>query len=463
MPAVDLTDLKVKNWKPTDKRQEIADAKESGLYLLVQPSGAKSWAVRYRFAGRLAKLTIGPYPRWTLKEARGKAREVQRVRTDPLDPRNPREVQEEARRKAREAASADRDLFRVVVERYLKEYASKRRNYPEKARLLGLREDRVRKGNWHVTKGRAVELWGKKRIQDISRRDIREHLDNLVKGAPIGANRAFSELRKFFNWTVSKDILLVSPMAGMSAPSEERESRNRTLLQRDDVPGSTNDELRWLWMACEAYDRGEPKEGKQGHGKKYRGPFGPFVQLLILTGQRRSEVARMTWAEIDRDKRQWTIPGDRAKNGKPHLVPLSEEALAILDQMPCIEGAAGYVFTTNGETPISGYGRMKHRIDALMAEIAERERGKPVAIADWTLHDLRRTLAVGMQRLGIKLEVTEKVINHTSGRFAGIVGVYQVYDYAEEKRTALEAWGRFVINLVVGGSSGNVVPLRSGV
>lgn len=463
MPAAELTDMSVRNWPPADKRQEIADTKENGLYLLVQPSGAKSWAVRYRFGGRLAKWTIGPYPRWSLKAAREKTREAQQLRTDPIDPKDPRAVQKEARRRARDERNSQQDLFRSVAERYLREYALSRRNrnYSEKARLLGLRTDPQDKNKWQIIKGRSVDLWDKKLIQDISRRDVREHLQKLAETAPIGANRAFSELRTFFNWCVSKDLLLVSPMQGLAPPSKENDSRVRALLRRSEIPGSTDDELRWLWRACEQYDQPELDEGRKGHGRKHRGPFGPFVQLLILTGQRRNEVAAMTWAEIDQKKRTWTIPGSRVKNGIAHLVPLSDAALTILAELARISGSKGYVFTTDGEHPISGFSRMKKRIDKLMAQAAAKERSGAVNIPEWRLHDLRRTLAVGMQRLGVKLEVTEKVLNHTSGTFAGIVGVYNVYDYAKEKRAALRKWEQFVTKLVGAKPSDNVGPQSS--
>jgi integrase len=284
-------------------------------------------------------------------------------------------------------------------------------------------------------------------------------LENLAVSAPIGANRAFSEFRKFFNWTVEEDILPLSPIAGKKKlTSEKGRERDRTLLRVDDVPGSSDDELRWLWKAAASYDRGEATDLL--NGKKLRGPFGPLTQLLILTGQRRSEVAGMTWGEIDLVERIWTIPGNRTKNKQPHMVPLSDAAMEIIEGLPRIAGKPGYVFTTNGRTPVSGYDRMKKRLDRLMAEVAADERGEALTIPRWTLHDIRRTVAAGLQRLGVKLEVTEKALNHTSGSFAGIVKVYQVYGYAEEKRAALQAWGRFVTDLVEGRAA-NVIPLRA--
>ncbi|WP_287363243.1 tyrosine-type recombinase/integrase [Mesorhizobium sp.] len=136
-------------------------------------------------------------------------------------------------------------------------------------------------------------------------------------------------------------------------------------------------------------------------------------------------------------------------------MPLSEQALAVLRALPRIKSKAGYVFTTDGENPVSGFSRMKQRIDKLMAEIAGE-----VEIPDWTVHDIRRTVAAGMQRIGVKMEVTEKVLNHKSGSFRGIAGIYQVHDYADEKRAALDAWGRFVIDLVEGKAAQNVLPFQ---
>ena len=148
----------------------------------------------------------------------------------------------------------------------------------------------------------------------------------------------------------------------------------------------------------------------------------------------------MTWPEVDIAAREWVIPAARSKNGEPHVVPLSDQAVAVLEAVPRIKGKANYVFTTDGEHPVSGFSRMKKRIDKLMAGYAAEIEA---TIPAWTIHDIRRTVAAGMQRIGIKIEVTEKVLNHKSGSFRGIAGIYQVHDYADEKRAALEAWGRF--------------------
>jgi integrase len=162
------------------------------------------------------------------------------------------------------------------------------------------------------------------------------------------------------------------------------------------------------------------------------------VQLLLLTGQRRGEIAEMEWGEIDFDARTWTLPRVRAKNDQAHTAPLSDPAIAILKTVPRVAGNGGYVFTTNGETPISGFAKAKERLDGVL----------PPDMPAWTLHDLRRTFASGCARLGVDLHVVEKCLNHVSGSFAGIVGVYQRHDFAGERRAAMDTWGRYVESLL---------------
>jgi len=159
--------------------------------------------------------------------------------------------------------------------------------------------------------------------------------------------------------------------------------------------------------------------------------------------------------------RLWTIPRQRAKNDQAHDVPLSEAAIALIEALPKIYGKSGYLFTTTGEAPVSGFSRAKRKLDKAMLAIARKETGDDeLEISDFWLHDARRTAASGMARLGVNLPVIEKVLNHTSGSFAGIVRVYQKHSFADEKKVALEAWGRFVMSLVADQSAGAVVKLR---
>jgi len=168
-------------------------------------------------------------------------------------------------------------------------------------------------------------------------------------------------------------------------------------------------------------------------------PYGPAIKLLILTGARRDEIGRLRWSEIVDSA--INLEGARTKNDEAHEVPLSGAALAVIASLPRVKSDKGYLFTTNGETHISGYSRAKAVIDHAVLEVARGEVGGVTEIPRWTFHDLRRTAVSGMARLGISLPVIEKVVNHSSGSFAGIVGVYQRHSFADEKRTATRRLG----------------------
>jgi integrase len=393
-----LTVRSVETIRPSAERREIPDGIMPGLYLIVQPSGAKSWAVRYRHQGQPPKHTIGSFPTVDLKTARLLGGKALRAAAEGRDP-----GREKMQSRAAKADSIDR-----VVEDFLERHV-RRSNRPRSAqeteRLLRL----------HV-----LPRWRGRTVHEITRRDVLDVLDRVVDGgAPIAANRALAAVRKLFNWCVAQDILSASPCAGVKPPTAER-SRDRVL---------SDDELRLVWQAAD----------------QVGWPFGPLVQLLALTGQRRDEVGRMQWSEIDIEKRLWALPAGRVKNNQLHQVPLSDAALDVLKGAPQIAGSP-FVFTTNGIAPSSAYSKNKRRLDALL----------PSDLPAWRLHDLRRTAASGMARLGINLPVIEKVLNHASGSFAGIVGVYQRHSFADEKRQALERWGAFVADM----TSKDVVKLQ---
>jgi integrase len=398
-----LTIRSVEAMKPRSVRQEIPDSFLPGLYLVVQPSGAKGWAVRYRHQGVPRKLTLsGSYPALGLKDARELGAKALRAVAEGRDP-----GREKILTRAAKADGVER-----VVDEFLERHA-RRSNRPRTA------QETERLLRQHV-----LPRWRGRMVHDITRRDVLDILDRVVDGgAPIAANRVFAAVRKFFNWCAARDILAASPCAGVKPPTAER-ARDRVL---------SDDELRLVWVAAD----------------KLGGTFGPLVKLLTLTGQRRDEVARMRHDELDLDACLWTLPPARVKNNQPHEVPLSTAALAVLERVPRVAGSP-FVLTNGGASPASGYSKGKRRLDALL----------PADMPVWRLHDLRRTCASGMARLGINLPVIEKVLNHSSGSFAGIVGVYQKHSFADEKRQALEAWGDFVAALVEGKPASKVVRLR---
>ncbi len=400
--------------QPTDRRQEIPDDLCTGLYLVVQPTGKKGWQVRYRHGGTHRRMTLGPYPVLSLAEARARARNALAAATEGRDPA--------AEVKAAKAPKpeSDRDKVKALIDQFDRRHLSTIKSGKTVRQQLYL----------HV-----IPKWGERDINTITRRDVVDLLDGLVDaGTPTAANRMRAYLSKFFGWCADRDVIEVPPTLKVKAPVKER-SRERVL---------SDDEIRWFWAACEA----------TGY------PWGPLGKALLLTGQRLGEVTAMSDAEIHGDT--WHLASTRTKNGRAHDVPLSPALRAVLDGITRVaddKGKVHFIFTTTGTTPVSGFRKaMRHLADA-MAAAAEKERGEPVAIPHWTFHDLRRTMATRMARLGIPVRVTEAVLNHVSGTGGGIVAVYQRHDYADEKRHALDAWARLLAELVEG-TAGNVIRLR---
>jgi integrase len=266
----------------------------------------------------------------------------------------------------------------------------------------------------------------------LGQADAVQVLDDVkAERGPIAANRVRALARACWGWAVKRGALTANPWGATPQPARET-ARERVL---SDV------ELADLWRAAEAL----------GH------PWAPIVQILILTGQRRGEVAGMQWAEVDLDAALWSLPGERTKNDQPHTVPLSSSVLALIRKAPRRRGAA-LVFEGARKTAPSGFGKVKERLDdAMRAEAKKAKR----PFQPWVLHDIRRTVATGLQRLGVRLEVTEAVLNHISGSRSGIVGVYQRHGWEREKAEALKAWEGHVLGLVdAREASPKVVPIR---
>ncbi|PAL25555.1 site-specific integrase [Sphingopyxis sp. GW247-27LB] len=254
-----------------------------------------------------------------------------------------------------------------------------------------------------------VSAHGQRDIREIKRYDILELMDAAIeRRAGYQANRILSHVRKLFNWCIERGILEASPIVGVKPPTKEV-SRERVL---------NDDELVRILRACrnEVY------------------PFRQIVPMLLATAQRRGELTEMRWSEIDLEEKVWVIPAERAKNGKKHYVPLSTFALEILNEVPRFLDC-DYVFTTTRQTPVSGYSKWLRRLSA------ESET------SDWRYHDLRRTAATNLAKLGVAQAVTEKILNHVSGIISGVAAVYNRHNYADEKREALEMWGQRLAEL----------------
>lgn len=399
--AKDLTFLAIEKLRPAAARLEVPDGKVRGLYHVIQSSGARSWAFRYRTReeGKPRKLTLGTYPGTTLESARKSATKAMQAVAEGSDPA----AEKSAVRKAAREPPGDR-LVEAVVDTFIERHAK------EKTREATWRESK------RILEREIVARWRGKPLSVVRKSDIHALLDAIMdRGKPAAALRSLQAIRPMFKWAVQRGIVATSPCDGVDAPSTPRE-RERWLADH---------ELKAVWGAA----------GALGY------PFGPIIQLLILTGQRRGEIAGMARDEIDLDTGLWTLPATRSKNKKAHTIPLSPLARAIIAGLPAIAGEHGFLFTTTGTTHVVGFGKAKLRLDRNL-----QRAGQP--LPPWTLHDLRRTFATGCAGLGIAPQVVEAILNHSGGVIRGVAKIYNRYDHASEKKAALELWASHLQSLI---------------
>lgn len=262
--------------------------------------------------------------------------------------------------------------------------------------------------------------WKDKKIATISRADVRDLIDG-VEG-DILPSRVLAIVRTVFRYALSRDWIDSSPVEGIAKPNADT-ARDRVLSM---------EEAAAIWTAA----------GLLGF------PFGHYLRVLALTAQRRTEVASMRWADVDLEAATWVIPAKETKSKRAHLVPLSAPVVEILRGVPRL---GEFVFTHDGETHVSGYAKAKARLDGFIA-------AAKVEMSPWRLHDLRRTAATHMVRLGVSEEVVGRVLNHAS---RGVTAkVYALHTYAPEKRSALDRWAAELTRAVGGKATGKVVRLR---
>ena len=408
------------------------DDELSGFGVKVTPAGAKVYLLQYRVGGRghpTRRYTIGKHGAMTPVQARDRAKELAHMVELGIDPRqaddDAKAAKAEALRLAAERTRLEGELtFTKQVDIWLKEYAVDHR-------------DRTMEQARSIVANHLRPALNDKPVPHITRADLQAIIDAIPLRNRASRVAVYAYASIFFRWAMERGTIDASPINTMAKPKAP-EARNRVL---------TDDELAAVWT---------------GAGK-LTGPFGAFYRLLILTGQRRDEVAGMKWPELDRARAIWTIPADKAKNKKTHIVPLSPVVVAELDAVSLARQIkakaekpdaatwpkAGPVLTTDGATSIRNYSKAKIALDKAIAE-TRGSKEHPAPIPAWRVHDLRRTLATGLQRLGIRLEVTEAALNHLSGSRAGIVAVYQQHDWAAEKRDALRGWAAAVLAIVAG-------------
>lgn len=425
--AVRITKSVVDRLRAQPKDYFVRDAALKGFALKVTPKGAKVYVVEYRMpGGRAAKkgrYTIGRHGSpWTPDSAREHAKDLLEGVRKGVDPQASKACA------VRESVELD---FAAYADRFvrLRLEARHRRSASEVQRVID-RDLKV--------------VFKRQSLPQISGRDIVRALDALAERAPYVAKQAHSILRQIFNFAIGRGDLSQSPMAGIEAPTIAK-PRDRVL---------SDAELAKLW----------PAMGDLGQ------PYADIYRLLLLTGQRLNEVVGMKWDEVDLESGVWTLPAERAKNDRTHIVPLNGSSLDILSCLSEVRVPEGvFVFpSSTGETPIWVGHKVKTKLDQAVTERdskrLEREGKNPIealSLPDWRNHDLRRTVATGLQRLGVRLEVTEAILNHVSGSRGGIVGIYQRHDWAHEKRSALIAWDNFVSEIVSGQLRGNIVSINS--
>jgi integrase len=437
-----LTKTVVEDLVAEPRDRFVWDDRLPGFGVKVTPKGARIYVYQYRpkHARNTRRYTIGGHGApWTTEKARDAANDLAarvRLGDDPFGAEKARAESTLAKQsKAAEArVQRAKDRIELVTTEFVERYAKlKNRNWAESQRIF----DRE-----------VLPYWKGRSVRSISRKDVIELIDRVQDRAPTMARNVFAQLRKLFGWCVERDLIEASPFIGLRPPPLPK-ARDRWL----------NDaEIKLFWKACDALGA----------------PFGQLFQLLLLTAQRRDEVTGMRWSELNLKKAEWIIPAARAKNNKEHIVDLAPAAVSIIERIALAQEKArlnepapkasdvadllaqtsALLFSTTGETAVSGHGHAKALLDlhveTVRLTLARKAKVQKDAgpIPAWRIHDLRRTAATGMASLGYPPHVIERVLNHVSGVTSGLVGVYQHYQYRAERKAALLAWAEHVSTVI---------------
>ena len=447
--AKGLTSAAIMRYRPGKGRREIRDGGCQGLYLVIQPSGHRSFALRFRRPdGAPAKLTLGSFdasgtePKdgpvlgapLSLAAARVLSAEIHRQRAQGRDVIADHAAAKH-RRRAEIEESAENTFAAAVVDFTDQHARPKTRRWRANARLLGLAYSKDGSDGPTVIKGGLAERWSDRPITKIDPHDIWAVVDEARRlGVPGLERRATGRtdplgrvmlacLSSFFGWLKKNRRIERNPCADIDRP-DASPPRDRVL---------TEAEIVRFWRACD-------KVGE---------PIGQVLKLLLLTGCRRTELAGMRRDELG-DDGTWTIPSSRTKNKRVHVVPLSPLARSIIASVKPVASPAGYVLTIGGKSPVGGWSKIKERLDAALGPESP-----------WRIHDLRRTTATGMATIGVPPHIVEACLNHASGAKAGVAGTYNRAAYAPEKRAALERWAAHIERVVSGEPAKKVVGLRA--
>ena len=426
MPTLKLTQAAAEKLKPpASGRVEYWDSQLPGFGIRLsaprpgtrEEAARRTWQALYRVKvngkTKLVRETLGTLVQIPkVDEARKKAAASMtkaRAGAHPVEEKRQAEAETLRQAKAEEARKAN--TMAAAIERYLAERPRDKSRRPMRAEYLA---ETARTLKHDV----AQSPLGKRPLDEVAAVEIKRLVRGISKDAPSQANHTLAYLSAMLSWAVDEGLIAKNPATGVKMPAQKVE-RERTL---------NDEEIRLFWPACD----------------RVGWPFGSLAQLLILTAQRRDELAHATWNEFDIERQTWTLPGERTKNGRAHIVHLSALAIEILEKLPRLSSKKGWAFTTGlgGDMPISGFGRGRARIAAAMAEMSGGE------VAPFTLHDLRRSAATGMAALGIAPHLVDKILNHSTGKIAGVAKIYNRFEYLPERKAALDTWARHVENLI---------------
>lgn len=428
--------------RPRPTKQIIWDDALTGFGLKVTPAGNKVYVFQYRIAaaGEASRTppmlwTIGGHgDPWTPSTAREEALRLSVLVAQGRDPKADKQEQivakERARQEKAEKARIESDYrFDVVAERWLAALIpdGKSQKYHDTSR-------------WAV-RSYLNPVLGHRPLPYATAVDVQQAIDAIPRAKASTRVAVHETAFAIFRWARSSSggrLITHNVVEDVDRPMKP-DSRRRVL---------SDNELAHIWLAA----------------NELSPTWAAFFRLAILTGKRRSEVERMRWSELDQSAKEWLLPPDRTKNGQADLVPLSEAAVEVLDGLAAKTTghetgqvswpSSGYVLSNDGRTPIGNHSKTKRLLDDAVARRCEGE-----AIPNWVVHDFRRTLATGAQRLGVRLEVTEALLNHKGKSRSGIVAVYQLHDWKDEKHQAARDWCRHVRQIVAVAEGSNVVML----
>jgi integrase len=400
-----LTDRKLKSLKaaPEGKPYDVFDI--DGFGVRVSDKGTKTFILTARYPGsnNPTRRAIGHYPTVSLVKARATAAQWREWIAQGKDPAGEIDRQRVAEERRRD------NSFRVVAEEFIRLAASKQRRGAEVKRDL---------------EKEFIARWGGRPITDITSHDVIAVLDEAVaRDAPYQAHNLLGHIRRLFNWAIARGVYGVdhSPCDRMKPKDVIGAKAVRTRVFNDN-------EWRAFWRAAE--------------GMKY--PYGPLFRMLALTGQRKSEVAEAQWSEFDLMRKLWTVPAERMKADAPHIVPLTDSVIAILESLPQFNRGDHLFSTDFGQKPVNGFSKAKVILDK--AIIAELRKDNPKAkLAPFVIHDIRRSMRTGLSALPVSSDVAELVIAHAR---PGLRKVYDQHSFEAEKRHALELWASRLRDIV---------------